>query len=275
MHRRRLLALVGSVAVGSGCTGTETDSPSGETVTPMPVPDPTDGPPDREGPDQPDQSVSITVRSAAVQPGVVTANTPDSISVVDDAGQYLVLSVAGDALDRSAVEFRFSGASYPPEVFGGRGLYRESGADDDDAGLLVFGLPETGDATDAELAWADGSWSPPERVVDRLGAPSPPMRVSFDGPETAGEDDPRLTVAVTNEGNAPGWFVLALNRQGPLSASAPVARIAGELTAGATTTRTLDAVPPEDGRATRYRLDGPGQENDLTHEIAPAESDEG
>jgi len=272
MHRRRLLALVGSVAVGSGCAGTETDSPSDETVTPMPVPDPTDEPPDREGPDQPDQSVSITVRSAAVQPGVVTANTPDSIGVVDDDGQYLLLSVAGDVPDRSAVEFRFSRASYTPEQFDGRGLYRDPEADDD---LLVFGLPETGDATDAELAWGDGSWSPPARVVDRLEAPSPPMRVSFDGPETAVEDDPQLTVAVTNEGDTRGRYVFALNRQGPLSASAPVARIAGELSAGETRVRTLDAVPPEDGRTTRYRLDGPGEENDLTHEIAPAGPDAG
>jgi len=270
MQRRRLLALVGTLAAGSGCTGSGTDSEPDETVTPMPVPSPGDQ--DRGGADR---ESSLDVDDVAVQPGVVVATTPDSISVLDDAGQYLVLDVDGEGPDRSELEFRFSGASYLPEAFD-RGLYRDGDHsleyDDDDGGPLVFALPETGDATDAELAWDGGSWAPSSEILDRLEDPLPQLSVTLDGTErAAGDDDPEVAVTVTNEGTGDGRYALALNRSGPQIASAPVAHIAGELPAGESTTESFDAVAPRDGRSTQYRLDVPGEEDDRVHEIAPAD----
>ncbi|WP_277541638.1 hypothetical protein [Haloarcula laminariae] len=262
MRRRALLALVGSLAAGSGCTGTS-DDPAEATVTPAPVPTRAES-----------RTEHVVATAAAVQPGVVTAGD-DSIGVTDDAGQYLVLYLEGDAPDRSAVEFRFSGASYTPEDLG-RPLYRgDFGRETygEDGGPLVFGLPETGDGTDAELAWGNGSVAPPAALVERLEDPLPPFSVSIDGPETVADgSDPQITVSVANEGTGAGRYVLALNRQGPRVAYVPVTRLAGELDAGADVTHTVDAVPPEDGVSTRYSLDVPGQRDDPNHVIRPADS---
>lgn len=274
MERRRLLALVGTLAVGSGCTGTESDSEPGLTVTPMPVPGSTD-----ESADWPDseQPADIDVDAAVVQPGVVTPTTPDSIGVADDAGQYLVVTVDGEGPDRSAVEFRFSGGSYLPAEFDG-GLYRDGNLGveyDDGSGPLVFALPETGDGSEAELAWDGGSWAPAPATLERLEDPLPPLSVELDGTDRAGEDDdPEIAVSVSNEGTGDGRYVFALNRFGPSTASVPVARISVELAAGESTTESFDAVAPRDGRATRYRLDVPGEDDDRVHEILPADTTE-
>ena len=208
-----------------------------------------------------------------VLPGVVTVDD-DSITVTDDAGQYLFLDLEGDVPGRSAVEFRFSGASYTPESFSGR-LYRgdvSGEAYGETGGPLVFALPETGDGTDAGLAWSDGSWAPSAAVVERLEDPLPPFSVTLDGPETAAETSgEQLTVTVTNEGAGAGWYVLALNRIGPSVAYAPISRIAGELPAGERVTHSFEPMAPEDGRSTLYLLDVPGRQDGLSHSIEPAD----
>ncbi|MBX0284958.1 hypothetical protein [Haloarcula salinisoli] len=266
MQRRRLLALVGSLAAGSGCTGSGDDPSVDSTVTPAPVP--TAG-----GTRTPTLDGDVQITAAMVQPGVVTAGD-DSLSVVDDAGQYLFFNLEGGVPDRSAVEFRFSGASYTPESFYGR-LYRgdfDGEEYGENGGPLVFALPQTGDGTDAELAWGDGSWTLPETVVQRLEDPLPSFSVSLDGPETAGDgSDLEITVGVTNEGDSAGRYVFALNRQGPQIASTPVGRIAGELEPGASETHTFDAVPPDDRNGTGYFLQVPGERDSLDHYIEPAD----
>jgi len=266
MRRRALLALIGSLAAGSGCTGTTDEPAVDRTVTPAPVPSPSAAPSTSE---TPALAGDVVITASMVQPGYVVPGI-DSIGVTDDAGQYLVVNVEGDAPDRSDTELRFSGASYPPEKLR-RPLYRGEGYGEN-GGPLVFGLPETGDGTDAELYWGEGSWAPPRAVVERLEDPLPPFAVSLDGPETADpNDDPELTVTVTNEGDGAGRYVLALNRQGPRIAYTPVTRIAGELDAGATRTRTVSAVAPESDRPTSYTLEVPDQQDGLSHTIRPSE----
>ncbi len=251
MRRRSLLAVVGSLAVGSGCVE------KAPTVTETP-------------------SATVEVTKATVQPAFVTAHD-DSIRVVDDAGQYLVLELDGDAPDRSAVGFWLDGTDYTPESFAGR-LYRgdfDGETYGENGGPLVFALPETGDGGDAELVWGMGKWSPSATVVERLEEPLPPFSVSLDGPDTAGdESDLEITVTVTNEGEGAGRYVLALNRQGPRIASAPVGRLSGELEPGATETRTVDAVPPDDRTGTGYLLQVPGERDSRDHYIEPTEPDD-
>ena len=263
MRRRALLALVGSLAAGSGCTGTSDDPGVDRTVTPAPVPTPTDSPTSSGG---------VRITAATVQPGVVVPAT-DYLSVDDTAGQYLVVEVAGDVPERSAVEFRFSGASYTPEEYS-NGLYRDDSDGTtygEDGGPLAFGLPETGDGTDAELAWDDGSWAPAAQIVERLEDPLPPLAVSIDGSGTADtESDPQITVSVTNEGDGAGRYVLALNRQGPRIASTPVARVAGELSPGAGESHRFDAVRPVGESATSYTVAVPRQREQLRHVISPS-----
>lgn len=268
MRRRSLLALAATFAT-AGCVGSWNDPPTDATVTPVPVPEPEDSPTRGQS-----ATGAVDVTAAAVQPGVVTPTSPDSIGLLDDAGQYLVVTVDGDAPDKPAVEFRFDGAGYAPGTFR-QGLYRDGEwgvSYGDDGGPLVFALPETGYGTDAELAWPGGSWAPSPTVVERLEDPVPPFSVSLDGPEmaTAG-DEPRLTVSVTNGGEGAGRYVLALNRIGPRVAYTPVARISGELSAGESERRTVDAVAPVGDRRTQYRLAVPGRRDDLIHTIQPTE----
>jgi len=263
MRRRSLLALVGSLAATGGCTGAgDADDPD-STVTAMPVPSRRDRGPEPSTPD-----TELRVTAATVQPGVVMVGD-DSVSVRDRAGQYLVVALGDDIPDRSAVEFRFSGASYEPESFYDS-LYRGGRRVDRSDAPLVFALPETGDATESELAWGERSWTPSRTVVERLEDPLPPFSVSLDGPETAGADQP-VTVSVTNEGRGTGRYVFALNRVGPRIASAPVGRIAGELSPGESTTHDFEPVLPEGDQSTRYLLDVPGESENRVHVISPGE----
>lgn len=268
MRRRHLLALAASLATG-GCAGSGTGPATGSTVTPVPVPESETGR-TRSG----SATRSVDVTAAAVQPGVVAPSSPDSIGLLGDAGQYLVVTVEGDAPEKAAVDFRFDDTSHSPGEFE-QGLYRDDewgvryGAD---GGPLVFALPETGDGTDAELVWPEGRWLPPASVVERLEDPLPPFSVSLDGPETAtAGEDPQLTVSVTNEGEGVGRYVLALNRIGPRIAYTPVARISGELSAGESERRTIEAVAPEGDRSTRYRLAAAGRRDELIHVIQSSE----
>ncbi|WP_236035529.1 hypothetical protein [Haloarcula rubra] len=275
MRRRTLLALCGSLVAGSGCLDLTPDTaPGDESVTPVPEPTTESGTHD-------DQIPTVDVASAVVQPGVVAPDSPDSIGVFADAGQYLLVDVAvdGPLPDRSAFECHFDGETHRPTAFTS-GLYRNgewgAGYGDGSDGVLVFELPETGDASDARLTWDHGEWVPPARVRSRLEAPLPSFSVALDGPTTVtAEDDPTVSVRVTNEGDRTGRYALALNRTGPRVAYAPVARIAGELGPGASTTREVDAESPyvaDPPREAVYRLDAADDDNDARLTISPAEA---
>lgn len=248
MRRRTLLALCGSLAATAGC-GAVGDRPSTESG---------DGP----------------IQGVTVQPGVVGSNSPDSIGVYDEAGQYLVFEVGAGGPEKPAFSLRFDGETYDTGTLR-QGLYRDGewGVEyGDDGGPVLFALPETGDAAGTGLTWPDGEWRPGATVRERLAAPLPSFDVTLSGPDTAGAgDDPELELSVTNTGDIGGRYVLALNRIGPRIAYAPVGRIAGSLEPGQSTTHAVDAETPSGGQSVHYRLDAPGAANEFLHVIDPVE----
>ncbi|WP_424003291.1 hypothetical protein ACOZ4I_04055 [Haloarcula salina] len=266
MRRRRLLALCGTLLTGAGCQNSADDA---GTVTPVPSPGERRTVTDSETP------ASLEVGNPTVQPGYVAMDSPDSIGVYDDAGQYLAVEVRTDdgrPPDRSAFRFAFNGTEHPPvETGSSRALFRDGdlGADyADGEGVLVFGLPETGDPSDAALTWPGGEHGFSEGVKRRLAAPLPSFDVTLSGPGEA-TVDPTLEVTVTNTGEIAGRYVLAMNRIGPSVDYIPERRISGVLDAGNTETVTHDAKRPTSTDAVLYRLDAPGEQNDASHRIAP------
>lgn len=266
MHRRQFLALGGAVVSAAGC-----QSRSDGSVTPVP-----DAAIESTATDEP---TDVAVERAAVQPGVVGPDSPDSIGVFDADGQHLLLTVSvrgGRAIERSAFRFHFDGASYTPTELR-NGLYRgEWGVRYvDGAGPLIFDLAERGDPAGARLTWPGGEWTPPEPVRTRLAAPLPTFDASLDGPTTVTEaDDPTITVSVRNTGDVPGQVALALNRTGPRIAYAPVTRIVADLDPGERASREHDAKSPYvtegEPREAVYRLDAPGSDEGARHAIRPA-----
>lgn len=273
MRRRRLLTLCATLLTGTGCQGVADDT---ETVTPVPAPGEHRTATDTEMP------ASLDVGTPTVQPGYVAMNSPDSVGVYDDAGQYLaveVRTVDGTPPNRSSFRFAFDGTEHSPVKTGmERPLFRDGelgeGYSDGD-GVLLFGLPETGDASGAKLTWSDGERRFTEGVKQRLAAPLPAFDVTLSGPDVATvDDDPTLELTVTNTGETAGRYVLALNRAGPRVAYAPVRRLTGVLDAGDTDTLTHDARSPfpheGDPNDVVYHLDAPGERTDASHRIAPA-----
>ncbi|MBV0900742.1 hypothetical protein [Haloarcula salina] len=272
MRRRRLLTLFGTLLAGSGCQRLGEDT---QTVTPVPSPG------ERRTATDTDVSAGLDVRNPTVQPGYVARNFPDSIAVYDDADQYLtveVRTVDGTPPDRSAFRLGFDGTDYQPvERRTSEAMFRdgESGAGyADGGGVLVFGLPEAGDASGTKLTWPGGERRFTKEVEQRLAAPLPSFDVTLSGPDVATDGDPTIEFAVTNTGDVAGRYLLALNRAGPRVASVPVRRISGVLDAGKSRTVVHDARSPVprtgDPNDVTYILDAPGERNDATHQIAPA-----
>lgn len=280
MKRRALLAFCGSLLAAPGCVSLTGDALEGtDTVTPAPPPDTrTD-----DGTGTRAAVGAVTVESAAVQQGVVGPNSPDSIGVFDDSERYLVVTVAvaDPAPEREAFGLRVGDDVVRPATFT-NGLFRDGnwGVRYGSAGgPLVFPLSTVDADAAVRLEWPGGSWTPPARVRERLTARLPGFAVSLDGPRTVGpDDDPEITVSVTNVGSVEGRYVLALNRSGPRVAYAPVRRLAGDLGPGESVRRTFDAKSPYDAdppRRTTYLLDAPGDRQDGTLLMEPAEEPTG
>ncbi|UPW01190.1 hypothetical protein M0R88_03575 [Halorussus gelatinilyticus] len=253
MRRRALLACSGTALAGlAGClsgssgdptTGTdesrtettaETTSETAETTTET----------------APTATVSVTLD--ALQPGLVTMNSPDSIGVHPTDGQYLYLDVtteAGAPPAREDFSFRFAGSEHAPVSMGWplRTWRVRSGRTETydrtaGRGLLLFELPASADETDADgttagtdaaLTWPGGEWRPDESVRRRLAAPDPSFSVSAEIPETVPvSDSPTVRATVKNESDVPGRFVAGLNRAGPMVAHTPVERVSVPVPAG-------------------------------------------
>ena len=277
MKRRRLLALCGSLLATAGCVSTPAE-PRDETGTETPVPPP-DSPTD-EGTGTRTDFGTVSVESATVQQGVVGSDSPDSIGVYDEAEQYLVVIVAvdGPAPEPERFALKADGHAVNPDTLVD-GLYRDGQwavRYGQGGGPLVFPLPATVPAESVRLEWPGGSWSPPEPIRHRLAARPPGFAVSMDGPsQVEPDDDPKVSVVVTNVGEVAGRFVLALNRSGPRVAYTPVARLTGVLDPGESWQRTFDAESPyiaDPPRRATYLLDAPGGRQDTTVTLSPADA---
>ncbi|MFB6178799.1 MAG: hypothetical protein ABEI77_03630 [Halorientalis sp.] len=274
MRRRTLLSLCGACTVGlTGCLSesgrdqpTTADQSTDEVTS---TDDTADG-----------GSAAVSVAVDALQPGVITRISPDSIGVGDDDGQYLYLTLdvtSGESPAPDEFAFAFDGQSHSPyKTSKSYPLYRTvenqgSRYDaEDGVGWLLFELPGSGDATNARFTWPGGEWRPDEMLRNRLAAPAPPLSVSVDVPETIERNSsPTLSVTITNDGDLPGRFVAGLNRSGPRIAYAPLARLTTLVTAGETKTVTYtdDGIYWSDNESNgeasgTYHLNWPGGDAD-------------
>ena len=215
MRRRALLATAGTALTGfSGCLS-ESRVPGSDSV--------------------------VSVSFDALQPGLVTLTTPDSIGVTGDAGQYLVLSVAAESETTPSTDqfaFAFDGHQYDPLPFDRvRSKPWRLRGDERDRKLLFFGLPETGTAGDAKLTWEGGEWTPDGALRERLEDSLPSLDVSVSIPEAVADgESATVAVTVTNEGSVDGRYVAGLNRSGPRVAYTPLKRFSFGVPSGETIT---------------------------------------
>ncbi|WP_115864006.1 hypothetical protein [Halorussus litoreus] len=295
MRRRQLLALSGSLLAGSaGClsaSAPEATDPESTDTTSTESHRTTERSTTAETTSTETTSTveyaDLAVELDALQPGLVTMNTPDSIGVSGRDQRYLLVDVStgegGEAPARDEFAFEFDGATHRPEPMDEPWrVWRFY--DDEDAlydrgsgGLLVFEFPEAekGDfdsVPEFPLTWPGGEWQPDETLRRRLSAPEPPLSVSLDVPETlATHESPTVSVTVENEGDLPGRFVAGLNRIGPRVAYAPVARVSMLVPAGESETWefTDDSLMAGDYSDERIGDD----ESDMTYHLDWADGD--
>jgi hypothetical protein len=230
MRRRALLGgCVGTLVGLAGCQSA--DSEAGDTTTATTAERP------------------LAVSLLALQPGVVSLQTADSLGVSGTDRQFLVLDVTatdGDAPAVADLRFRFGGTEVSPydpdspnwsNYNPGETRY----STDSGRGWVVFELPATGDAEAAALTWPGGEWTPDAALRERLADPAPALSLEWSVPETATVGgSPTLEFTVTNEGRLDGRFVAALTRFGPRVTSIPIAGISRRIPAGETVSFTVD-----------------------------------
>ncbi|MEE6210237.1 hypothetical protein U3A55_08725 [Salarchaeum sp. III] len=236
MHRRRVLAAAGTLAA-TAAAGCLTGSPASDTT-------------DRETPDPPKTetttdtpAVPLSVSLDRYQPGVVAMTSPDSIG---DRGALFLDIDGDDAPARTDFRFRFDGSSYVPVDPDDVRLWRAYGNREDAYGVdgrdgwLLFDLPDSGAAADARLSWPGGEWTPTRSLRERLAAGFD-FSVDYDFPETVEHGErPTVSLAVTNDADAPARYLAALNRAGPRVAHAPIETISFVLDPGETRTWTYE-----------------------------------
>lgn len=298
MKRRTMLATGVSVLAGlAGCIdGTDAGDGPGSAAgasdtdsTDSPTPSPAEGEPvdgDGDGDTETTSAgADVTVENVVLQHGYVVPSSPDSIGVRDGANQYLVASVTVDgSLPREAFglavgDETVSSPTTLDEFYRTRWGDEEWYERDRTSGLLLFRpMIESGDE-EVRLTWPGGEHAVGGSIPDRLSRSTPVFSAAFDLPDTvAGETAPSVDIEVTNEGDSERRFLGALNRSGPLTAYAPLARVSELVGAGETVTITYDDswfVPSGgfdeerigDGQADlRYHLHYPGGP-DQTHDI--------
>lgn len=253
MDRRTFVATGGLLVTGlAGCSGGDGSDPATDDGN-----DPTtDGGAPTPGTttQQTEQTTETTatygdldVSVEAVQPGVVELISPDSVGVHDASGQFVYVQVESGERSppREAFALRFDGRSHAPEKLDDYRLYRERNGEGvysraSGTGWILFALPETGDASDAAVTWPGGEWALPERARERLASAPPELSVSVEVSDPLPVDEqPTLTVTVTNEGSTPGRFVAGVNRQGPMVAYIPVARLSVPVPVGESVSETI------------------------------------
>lgn len=252
MRRRQVLALSGSLLAGAaGCLSASAPEASqtdeSHTTTGSQTTD-ADSTTDREDTTTTEYA-DVSVTLDALQPGLVTMTTPDSIGVSGRDARYLLVRVSTDGDGQRPAPESFSlavgGADYRPEsVDQPWRIWRFHDEDDpgydraSGEGLLLFEFPDDpGSDADSSagpvLTWPGGEWRPDESIRRRLARPEPPLSVSAEVPDSVefGES-PTVSVTVENRGDVPGRFVAGLNRTGPMVAYTPVERVSMLVPAG-------------------------------------------
>ncbi|UPV75113.1 hypothetical protein M0R89_03360 [Halorussus limi] len=273
MRRRALLACSGTALAGlAGCLSGSSGEPTtdaDENRTTDATTETTNGTArtTSETTDETTATASVSVALDALQPALVTMNSPDSIAAHPTDGQYLFLDATtedGAPPAREEFSFRFAGSEYAPvsmdwplRAWRVRSGQTEAYDAASGRGLLLFELPASAgaadgttgtgatdtangtdatastDAADAALTWPGGEWRPDSRVRRRLAAPDPSFSVSVEIPEKVSvSDSPTIRATAENESDVPGRFVAALNRAGPAVAHTPVQRISILVPAG-------------------------------------------
>ena len=236
MQRRALLAtLVSAGTVTAGCLG-ENGNEANSNITNTQT--------QSSSATATSSNTELMVERVALQSALVELNTDFYELVAEDNRQYLVLNVSvisGPLLSRSELSFRFDGTDHMPvtwEQIPARksdGLGGEQYSEENGAGWVVFGLPETGDASDAALVWPGGEWRPEDRLREQLATPLPTLSVEeWRVPETVLLDSTAvIEFTVRNEGEQTGWFVGGINTEGWYPHRS-VAHISREIPAGET-----------------------------------------
>lgn len=259
MRRRQLLSC-GTALLVAGCVSQDESPESTQGTQP-----PSDTETATATPTTPsDEQTTMTVVDESVQPGVVAMNSPDSVGVHSEGGQFLLLRVEatdGPAPQYSDLSLVVSGENYQPERYR---LFKDEDLGvsyklDKREGWVVFELPEQIEASDPKFAWPDGAVTLSTRTRRRLETPSPPFDVTFEAPATVSADEtPTLKITASNEGSVAANYVLGLNRVGPDIAYTPVREIGFDLAADATETREFAAKSP---------YDTPGSPDDVTYHL--------
>lgn len=247
MNRRRFLtAIAATGTLTAGCVGDGGPDPAdGETDTPNASPsaaNPTDST-DTPTATETVAPASVSVSDVTLQRGLVVPNSPDSIGVQGEDNRYLWAHVAVEEGSIAHDEFTLfaSVEEFAPETE--TRVYRTDwGSDEpyaDGEGWLLVELPLQVDDADLVLQWPGGEYPLEDAFEERLARSPPPMhatlRKQYD--ETPGEP---IAVDVTNDGDVPGRFVGALNRQGGGVAYAPIERVSVFLAAGESTTVSIE-----------------------------------
>ncbi|WP_430505824.1 hypothetical protein [Haloparvum sp. PAK95] len=275
MRRRQVLAS-GTALLVAGCVGQDEppDSSPG-TQQPTDTEAATSTPTATQG-----ARTTMTILDERVQPGVVAMNSPDSVAVHGDGGQFLLMQVEvtdGPAPQYSDLSFLVAGERHEPERYR---LFKNEDLGalyefDKGKGWVVFELPEQVEASEPKFGWPDGTVTLLPRTRTRLETPSPPFDVTFEAPPTVTEDDsPTLSLSVHNRGEVAGTCVLGLNRVGPRIAYTPVREITVDLDAGESMTREYPAKSPYEPagepNSVTYHLELLGGER-ISRTIEPAE----
>lgn len=217
MKRRSVLAAAGTTLVAfGGCLG----GPGADD-------DPAENTP---------ESVDLSLET--VQRGVVEYTYPDAISVVEGDRRFVAVAAgvtdSDDPPARDDFALRFDGSEHEPLAVDQPSEYYRLGpfyADANPGGQLLFGLPLTGDASDAAVVTPEGTWPLPADVRRRMAA-APSFSVTVESVGSAGA--PRFAVEAANEGERPQRFLAAVNKTGPMYA--PVEAPTAVVDAGATAT---------------------------------------
>jgi hypothetical protein len=242
-----VVALPGCLDAGDGSdpgastgTATATDDPRA-TGTPGSTPTPTQR--------------GLRLAEALVVPELVVLDTADALGTVGGRAERFLLVRASAPPDEApsvdAFELDTDQGAYTPATDLGGGYdverlrTRRPPYDGSGEGWLVFRLPAPLVTDRATLRWPDGerpldaaplarlTRGPTTFAVDSFAAPA-----SVVNGETA-----TLTVDVANTGATDGTFVAALNRSGPLVASAPEAAVELDVPAGETRTWSYEYTP--------------------------------